>query len=481
MRFLKCTGVLLFLLLCCNAFAETTSQSFSLESPLSGTIYGPFVLQDNFVAEINSTKYLIKLSSNGFMRLKSIDKDVTSEPYEFMQGRMIRLDNDLFTIVSVNEIPYVQPLPAPAPKVAPKPQPVSVIKPVAATAAVAATTVAVAKTPKPSVSTEPASKMWADAVAKNNPAPVKRTPLATTKPTYKPATKPVSDTVPYFSTSKYKKPRNSDSGSYYKLRTSPTSKPSAKSKIRPYKGIPFSERLGVSVDISAMEKVNYDYKLSGLDGSSEAEISRNSMGVKFKVMPFTLELGKVMRADWSGEMATPDLPFTDVNLRNGSGWWWNLNYSHSLWEQDGWLLAATADGSYRKEDYDLSYGALTESQIVIPPEGTNGIESIETITDLATTTQSAVFTEKMFQLGLSMSYKTDYWACWAAADLIAYHAADIESTIDTTEGSYTIDVERTNPFILTFGASIKKAGVNWFSTINILGESAIRVGANYKF
>ena len=101
--------------------------------------------------------------------------------------------------------------------------------------------------------------------------------------------------------------------------------------------------------------------------------------------------------------------------------------------------------------------------------------------ELSVTPQPAVFTEKMFKLGLDLLYKADTWACWTAVDLIAYHTADIESKISTPGGSYTIDVERTDPFIFTLGASIEKAGVNWFSTINIAGESAIRVGANYKF
>jgi hypothetical protein len=239
--------------------------------------------------------------------------------------------------------------------------------------------------------------------------------------------------------------------------------------------------LGIAVDISVLEKVNYDYSLSSVDGSTDAEISRNSMAVKFKIMPFTLELGTVLRADWTGEVTGPNLPFQNLDLSNGSGWWWDIKYRHPLWTKERWLLSATADGSYRKEDYDLTYGEWVDTQVVLPPEGTNTEVTVETIKDLAATTQAAVFTEKIFKLGLTLSYKAESWGCWAAADVIAYHSADIESKISTEQGDYTINVERTDPFIFTFGASIKKAGVNWFSTVNLAGESAIRFGANYKF
>jgi hypothetical protein len=126
----------LSVLLLCNIYAVAeTSQSFSLESPLAGEIFGPFVLQDNFVAEIGADKYLIKITSNGFLQLENVKSNKISEPYEFKQGRMIRVNENLFTIVDVKEIPYVAPLPAPKPIVKPNP----VIKPVVATAVPVAT------------------------------------------------------------------------------------------------------------------------------------------------------------------------------------------------------------------------------------------------------------------------------------------------------------------------------------------------------
>ncbi len=484
MKFLKYIVLLSVLLLCDISNAEKMSQSFKLESPLSGISYGPFVLQDNFVVKIDSAKYLLKISPNGFLQLKDTSNNTVSEPYEFTRGRMIRINDSLLTITDVKEIPYVKPLSALKSKPITKPAPKPVVRPVVTTAAVTATVVKPTKTTKPAPAYKQTSEMWATTPKPNVKTTTKAKPQP--KPIYKP--KPTTDASTYFTTSKYKPQpkKTSQKSPYQSASTTVPYKPrSSKSKLRPHKDIPFSDRLGISVDISALEKVNYDFKLAGIDSSSNIEISRNSMAVKFKVMPFTLELGKVMRADWGGQMNTPNLPFQNLDLSNGSGWWWDLNYRHSLWENDEWLLSATADGSYRKEDYDLSYGAWVDVQNEIPANTNVDEEVMEEVVvvaqELASTTESTVFTEKMFKLGLSLSYKDDYWGCWASADMIAYHAADIESKISTAQGDYTIDVERTDPFIFTLGASIQKAGVNWFSTISLAGESAIRFGANYKF
>ena len=485
MRFLKYIVLLSVLALCNVCSADNVSKSFSLESPLSGISYGPFVLQDNFVAEIDAEKYLISLTSNGFLQLKDMANHTVSEPYEFTEGRMIRINESLFTIVNVKEIQYVKPIPAPKPISIKKP----VIKPVVATTAVAATATAVTKTTKNTKiepTYKPESEMWTTQPKKEVKTTTKPKSQVKPKTTVKQTPKPkqANDASTYFTSSKYKpQTKKTTPQSPYKASSSTVPykpKSSTRSKLRPHKDIAFSDRLGISIDISALEKVTYDYKVSDF-GSTEAEISRNSMSVRVEVMPFTLELGKVFRADWSGQVSGTNLPFQNIDLSNGSGWWWDLNYRHPLWTNDSWLLSATADGSYRKEDYDLSYGALKDTQINIPPEGTNTEATVKTIQALAATTQPAVFTEKILKLGLTLSYKDDSWGCWAAADVIAYHTADIESKIATAQGDYTIDVERTDPFIFTLGASMQKAGINWFSTISLAGESAIRFGANYKF
>ncbi len=488
--------MLLSVLLLCNiGNAANTSQAFSLESPLSGTVYGPFVLQDNYVAEISAKKYLVQISPNGYLQLKDMETDTVSEPYEFMNGRMVRINDSLFTIVDINEIPYVKPIPAPISETKPKPA----IKPMVAVTAAGTTAIAATKADKrirQKSAYRPTSAMWTTETkqtVKTTPKQVKKyTPKPVSKPvkkqkpkaSFKRLSEPKPDATSYFTTSRYPasitKPKSRYSYQSRSKTVPYNPKSSSPSKLRPYKGLSFADRLGIAVDISALEKVNYDYKVSGI-GSTEAEISRNSIAVKFKVMPFTLELGKVFSAEWSGEVSGTNSPFQNLNLSNGSGWWWDLKYKHLLWEKDGWLFAATADGSYRKEDYDLSYGIWQDKQIVIPPAGTNSEATIAVIKDLASTTQPAVFTETMFKLGLALAYKADYWGCWATTDFIAYNSADIESTINTAEGSYTIDVERTDPFIFTLGASIKRHGVNWFSTISLAGESAIRFGVNYKF
>lgn len=475
--------IFLVLYICSTGFAESTSKIFSLESPLSGAVHGPFIFQNNFVAKIDSDKYLIQVTPNGFLQLKDMVSNKISEPYEFTQGRMIRIDETLFTIIDVKEIPYVPPLPAPKQRITPKPKPI--IKPLVTTSSIATTTVATKriKTIKPKSKYKPTSAMWTTTPKKRVETTSKSIRKISKKRRAKPAPKPKDEVTSYFTPQKYQ-PQKKKNRPKYAYKAKPKTvpyHPRSPAKLSPYKEIAFVDRLGISVDISAMEKVNYDYKLSNSDVSTDAEISRNSISARFKVMPFTLELGKVFNADWSGQIAGANLPFTNLDLSNGSGWWWDLKYSYPLWKNNGWLLSATADGSYRKEDYDLSYGIWKDTSVLIEPEGTNGVATVETIKKLSSTTQPAIFTEKMFKLGLLMSYKEEFWGCWAAADLIAYHTADIESTIDTAAGSYTIDVERTDPFIFTVGVSMKKSGINWFSAISLAGERAIRFGANYRF
>jgi hypothetical protein len=238
----------------------------------------------------------------------------------------------------------------------------------------------------------------------------------------------------------------------------------------------------VALDISFYEAVTYDRELSGSGVTSESSVSRNAAGLTFRWLPVTIRGGLVLRAAWDEKLPGDGAPFQDVDLDGGNGWWGEIGLQYPVWTQGPWQLDVRGSVGVRKESYDLTYGAWQQTEITTTPEGTNLTEeTVVLVRELANTTQAADFSETLLELGLTLSHGTETWCAYSSLDLIAYQDAELDSAIEAGGASYTISLERSQPFILSLGGCFRRNNVNWFGELSLIGETAFRVGSSYTF
>jgi len=246
-------------------------------------------------------------------------------------------------------------------------------------------------------------------------------------------------------------------------------------------GHSFMDGAGLSLDVGVFEQVGYGRTLTGGLGVSDTAIKRDSASLALRTGRLTLRGGMVFSAEADTMISGDSLPFVDADLQNGEGWWATAEVRNGLWSADEWRLDFNVLGSYRRETYDLTYGVWQSSGTVVVA-GTNG--SPDTVVQLQSLVQAragAVFTESLLELGFVLSRATPTWSAYLGFGVIVLEDAALDTPISTPALSYEIEFERTDPFSVTAGLSIRQWGIHWFTDLSVIGEDSLRVGAALVF
>lgn len=246
-------------------------------------------------------------------------------------------------------------------------------------------------------------------------------------------------------------------------------------------GRSFMDGVGIAFDVAVFDRVDYTRTLTGGLGMPDTAMTRNSASAALRTGRLVLKGGMVFSSEWEDMLSGNGLAFANADLQNGEGWWTEAELRNHLWQSDAWRLDFNVTGSYRRETYDLSYGALQQAGTVLV-EGTNGSPgTVVQLLELVQTDAETVFTESLLKLGVVLSRAAAHWSGYLGFDVAVYEDAELDTPISTSTVSYDIEFERRDPFSIMAGASVRKLGIHWFADLSVIGEDSLRLGAALVF
>jgi hypothetical protein len=108
-----------------TAGAATTIRVFSLESIKTGKKHGPFQYLPNAPVQIEAERFQVTIKKRGSVAFLSVATRQSFGPYDFVEGRIIRIGGTLFTLTEIRKMAYTPPVAPSEPKRKTKPVPIA--------------------------------------------------------------------------------------------------------------------------------------------------------------------------------------------------------------------------------------------------------------------------------------------------------------------------------------------------------------------
>ena len=108
-----------------TARAETTIKVFSLESVKTGNKHGPFQYLPNAPVQIEEERFRVTIKKTGSLAFLSVATRQSFGPYDFVEGRIVRIGGALFTLTEIRKMAYTPTVAPSEPEREPRPAPVA--------------------------------------------------------------------------------------------------------------------------------------------------------------------------------------------------------------------------------------------------------------------------------------------------------------------------------------------------------------------
>jgi hypothetical protein len=212
----------------------------------------------------------------------------------------------------------------------------------------------------------------------------------------------------------------------------------------------------VGIEFFLADSVLYDGEITDVQSHPEISIDRSGVALFFRRGLVLCRLGLLRGGEWDEDIAGPGFSFDDVRLADGAGWWGEVGLEHELFRRGPWHLDVNGRLHYLREDYTLSYGRWTTTQIIVP--GTNGApDSTRLSIDREDLAADVALTEWGLTIGGSLFYEGERWSFYGGLELIPLVDTDLDAAIATDQGAFDIKFEQTHPITAFAGTGVKLA------------------------
>lgn len=265
---------------------------------------------------------------------------------------------------------------------------------------------------------------------------------------------------------------------------------------------PFLSKLWIEL----FNSTKYDWKLGGFSGNTGADLERMAFGVSAEWSGLFISAGFTSGAELSSDIVPTGVSVSKITLENGSGFYLNGGYTHSIQLDNRWRALLTGALTYRDEDYDLAVSSLHPveapagdsaqvSTYVIETgadaESTEPIESPEPVEGKRASRSKAAAdagasSAKSYEYrddssGASVSdlsllaaggieYDGDFWGARAEVSITLFNDVSTSGTASIAGSQYSIEAEQSHPVSVSAAA--------WCYIIeDVRAETAVSFGA----
>ncbi len=400
-----------------------TVRTFRLESAKGGNPLGPFVRRNDQRLAIADDFFRVETPLDDDIEFVSERTGQRFGPYDFVEGRLVRLGPEMYTLIDIRsiEIPRAD---RAAPRPAPRPSPPPVIDPL-----------------------PPLTPPVIDV----DIAPIEPPPTAPSGGRQQPAVRTPVRPPPVVP-----RPRRAPLG------------------------------IGLGAGVRVFDVSDYDIEANAAleiePFSRETSISRHGVFAQCSMSVLSLSAGYAFNVETYDSLDTGFVA-GDISVAEGSGWWVAADLAVPVWKRDNWSVGLTACAAYRDESVTLEYSGWESAPLLVV--GTNEVdETVEP--DLAWSfgerERDMSLSEARVDAGAEAAYTSGVWQFHAGLRTLLFSELDGSARIESDDGDIEIEIDRAGSRVtLTAGLRVKATGLTWFGEARAGAENSVSAGFVRQF
>lgn len=225
----------------------------------------------------------------------------------------------------------------------------------------------------------------------------------------------------------------------------------------------------------------YDQGIRGASTTYNLTVDRHIVSAYLKRSGFSLGLGVVPKASWSGILlAAAAVDVNDAEMSDGNGYTANLRYEHTIYSSGKWDIEVFGELNHIHEEYDVNFVAGQQSTQT--SVDTNGVVVTNTVTVQSDEmVDSLELNETTARLGASAVYVADPWRAYTGANIVLFDSVDVSTSVHVGESNTRVRIDREGIISGFLGGSVDAYGCRAFAEYMYGETSGFRLGLARRF